>query len=161
MGLLLIAGCEKGLQPPPGFEGTVTLPINADGKVEWPDSLNGAVVTFAEFSSDLSLSNLASALVDFSQPLDTTRSSQSYFLQANYQQGYIAGVVATRIPISKILVLPRDSIALHPEYFQIIGFYHDETLDPNFLFPYSVFSLGNQRVKHGINITIPSDYNPL
>ncbi len=121
-------GCEDGLRPPSGFKGTVSFPHNQT-QVEWPDSIQGAVVAFADASTidvgNLSLDALIQNLLGFSQPLRET-ASQNYFLEA-LPGAYLAGVVGTTIPISELILQPIDSVLAHPEYFQLLGIYGFDT----------------------------------
>lgn len=150
--LLIIAACEQGLQPVTGFEGTVTLPTDNSGNIQWPDSLDGAVVVFAKYSLNISAETLPSLLLGYSQPLDLEQKHQSYFLQARPNEFYIVGVVATTVPVSQILTLPMDSLAVHPDYFKIVGFYQSPD-QPDML---GFVHFGDGEIQEGINI----DVNP-
>ena len=150
LSLLVIAGCEHGLQPVTGFEGTVTLPSDASGEVQFPDSLPGAVVAFVPYSLDLSAETLSSQILGYSQPLDLQRTTQSYFLQARPNEFYIVGVVATTVPVNRILTLPTDSLAAHPEYFQVVGFYSQPD-QPSQL---GIVHFGDDEIQSGVDIRV-------
>ena len=123
--VVLTAGCEEGLQPVNGFQGRITFPENSNGTVVWPDSLNGAVVAFADARSidieNISMESLVQNLLGFSQPLNE-RQNQEYFLEA-LPGTYIAGVVGTTVPVDQLILQPMDSLLSHPEYFQLLGIY--------------------------------------
>lgn len=118
-------GCEKGLEPIIGCEGQVRLPVDSTtGKVIWPDSLTGAVVIVAEFQWPLytSLDSLFAHIVTYSDPLDTSRPVQDFFLQTP-PGVYIGGVVALTRPIMEIMFAPFDTLKAHPEYFKPVALY--------------------------------------
>ncbi len=151
--LLIFTGCEQGLQPVTGFEGTVTLPTNDAGEVQFPDSLYGAVVAFAKFDLSLSAQTLPQKILGYSQPLDLNKPDQSYFLQAFPDEFYIVGVVATTIPINQVLILPKDSLSAHPEYFKLIGYYQNPSQPGQLGFVHFTDS----KIQDGVNIHV--NYN--
>jgi len=151
--LLTVVGCEQGLQPVTGFEGTITLPTGETGEVQFPDSLNGAVAAFVKFDLSLSAETLPQKILGYSQPLNLNRPQQPYFLQAYPDEFYIVGVIATKIPINQILTLPQDSLSAHPEYFQLIGYYRNPTQPDQLGFVHFT----DTKIQEGINITV--DYN--
>jgi len=151
--IILVVGCEHGLQPVTGFEGTVTFPTNDAGKVQFPDSLRGAVVAFVKFDLSLSAETLPQKILGYSQPLDVSQQHQSYFLQALPDDFYIVGVVATTIPISQILILPQDSLKAHPEYVKLIGFYQN----PNQPSQLGFVHFGDSEIQEGVNINVKYD----
>ncbi|MBS1271011.1 MAG: hypothetical protein MAGBODY4_00140 [Candidatus Marinimicrobia bacterium] len=159
LGIILL-GCEQGLQPVAGFQGTVTLPSDSSGVVIWPDSLEGAVVTFAATRSldpkNLSFQQIIQNFLGFSQPLDTTRHTQEYFLQAlPTPYSYVAGVVATTVPITQLLGQPVDSLSAHPEYFKVLGLYGYK---PNSLVPFGLINVKEGEVTENINFDTDYDF---
>ena len=158
MVILVVIGCEEGLQPPNGFEGTVRFPTNESGEVIWPDSLEAAVVAFADASKinfqQISFTEVLDHLLGYSQPLDTAEEQQDYFLQAlaGPDKVYIAGVVATRVPFKQIIATPIDSLGAHPEYFQIIGIHRKEKNDISFIY------VDDEEITSGIDIEVNYDF---
>lgn len=123
--LLNNVSCEKGLEPVTGFEGQISLPVDSTtGRIIWPDSLTGAVVIVAEFQYPLytSLDSLFAHIVTYSDPLDTSRSVQDYFVQTP-PGVYLGGIVALKAPIMEIMFAPFDSLKIHPDYFKPIALY--------------------------------------
>ena len=115
--------CEKGLDRVEGIEGNIHIPSDSTAeKVMWPDSLEGAVVVVAEYQLYSSIDSFFSNLVAYSDPIDTSNSSQEYFIQT-LPGIYIAGIVGVKIPIADIFFLPKDSLAAHPEYFIPLSIY--------------------------------------
>ncbi len=106
----------------------------------WPDSLESAVVAFADASEinfqQISFTEVLDHLLGYSQPLDTKRPEQEYFLQtlSGPEEVYIAGVVATKVPFKQIIATPLDSLSAHPEYFRIIGIYGTNQSDISFIY---------------------------
>ncbi len=149
---MLVWSCEHGLQPAPGFQGTVTFPSDDTGKVLWPDSLAGAVVAFADVSNlnllRLTFPQVIRNILGYTNPLDTSRTQQPYFLQAFPGRYYVAGVIATTVPISTILGQPLDSLAAHPEYFHILGLYGN----PEAIIPFRFVAVDDEEITSGIDI---------
>lgn len=142
-----------------GFQGTVTLPTDNSGAVIWPDSLEGAVVTFAATRSldpaNLSFQQIIENFLGFSQPLDTTRETQEYFLEAlPTPYSYVAGVIATTVPITQLLGQPPDSLVAHPEYFKVLGLYGYK---PNNPVPFGLITVKDGQVTDSINFAIDYD----
>jgi len=155
----MLVSCEQGLQPVAGFRGTVVLPTDNSDAVHWPDSLQGAVVTFAATRSldpqNLSFNQIIQNFLGFSQPLDTTREKQDYFLEALPTPfSYVAGVVATTVPITKLLGQPADSLSAHPEYFKILSLYGYRPTSP---VPFGLITVKEGLVTDSINFEI--DFN--
>ncbi len=153
VGLLLFVNCEKGLDPVEGFEGKIIIPIDSlSGEVIWPDSLKGAVIITAKFQQYSSIDSFFTNLIAFSDPIDTNKNEQSYFIQT-LPGIYIVGVAGIKIPISDILFLPRDSLSAHPEYFVPIGLYKL----PHSILSFESIKVNENEIERGIDITIDFD----
>lgn len=156
--VLLLAGCEQGLQPVTGFEGTVYFPTDSSDAVVWPDSLAGAVVIFVDAGGlnflHPSFSQLIQNILGFTNPLDTSRTEQPYFLEALPNKSYLAGVIASTVPIGNLLGLPTDSLAAHPEYFQLLGIYHT----PGASLPFQFVNINQEDITTGIDIMCDFNY---
>jgi len=159
IGILLLAatgwqGCEEGLDPVSGIEGVVRFPVDSlSGAVVVPDSLEGAVVIAAEFSLDYSsVDSFFAHIVAYGPALDTTVAEAPYYLQLP-PGFYIVGVVGFKISPAEILFMPKDSLALHPEYFQPVGLYKI----PDGLLPVASVRVGEAELVSGIDIDIEYD----
>jgi len=158
--LVLVMACNRGLQPVTGFEGTVTFPDNGAGEVAWPDSLLGATVIFADISEiegnifNLNFTKLVQHISGYTDPLDTNRVTQSYFLEAYPGNLYVAGVVATTVPVISLMGMSMDSLAAHPEYFRVIGVYNPS----GGALPFDFITVEEDEVTPGINITCAFDF---
>lgn len=151
--LILIFSCEEGLNPISGIEGKINIPTDPLSKeVIWPDSLHGAVIVIAEWGLYESLDSFFTHIVTFSDPLDTSKEEQSYFVQT-LSGFYIAGIIGITVEMSKIIFLPQDSVSMHPEYFVPIGLYKL----PNSTFPVGLISVQEKEITKDIDITV--NYN--
>lgn len=155
---LVLMACEQGLQPVTGFQGTVYFPTDSTGTVAWPDSLNGAVVAFVDAEAlnfpNLSFSQLVRNILGFTNPLDLSRDQQPYFLEALPGKPYLAGVIASTVPIGSLLGLPTDSLAAHPEYFHVLGLYHT----PGGSLPFKFIYVDQEEITPGIDIHCDFNY---
>ncbi len=150
-----IISCEKGLPPVSGIEGQVRMPIDSiTHQLIWPDSLHGAFVVVVEFTYPFytSLDSFFAHLVAYSDPLDTSRVVQDYFIQL--KSGiYVVGAVGIKVPVSQIVFMPRDSLKTHPEYFVPIGLFKE----PASQFPLSSVNVKPGEITSGIDLSL--DYN--
>lgn len=150
-----LIGCEQGLKPVSGIEGTISLPIDsATQQIIWPDSLYGAVAVVAEFTYPFytSLDSFFKHIVAYGEPIDTCRREQGYFIQL--KSGiYVVGVVGLKAPVAQIIFMPKDTLANHPEYFQPIGLYKS----PNSPLPVSSINVRSGEITSGIDITLQYD----
>ncbi len=116
------------------------------------------MVAFADVSSiylpSITFPQVIQNLLGYTDPLDTSRIEQPYFLQALPGRNYIAGVIATTVPISKILGQPLDTLAAHPEYFQVLGLYGN----PDELTPFRFISVDDEEITPGIDIRCDFQY---
>ncbi len=151
--LISIFSCEEGLDPVAGIEGKINIPIDSlSEEVIWPDSLQGAVIVVAEWRLYESLDSFFTHIVTFSDPLDTNKKEQSYFVQT-LPGFYIAGIIGITVEMSKIIFLPQDSLSLHPEYFVPIGLYKL----PNSTLPIGIIRVQEKEITKDIDITV--NYN--
>lgn len=141
-----------------GFQGTVYFPADSTGTVAWPDSLTGAVVVFVNAEAlnllNPSFSQLARNILGFTNPLDTSREDQPYFLEALPDKPYLAGVIASTVPIGSLLGLPADSLAVHPEYFHVLGLHHS----PGGSLPFKFIYVDQEEITPGIDIHCDFNY---
>ncbi len=151
--LTLTFSCEEGLDTVAGIEGKINIPTDSlSEKIIWPDSLQGAVIVIAECGLYESLDSFFTHIVTFSDPLDTSKKEQSYFVQT-LPGFYIAGVIGITVEMSKIIFLPQDSLSLHSEYFVPIGLYKI----PNSTLPIGIIRVQEKEITKEIDITI--NYN--
>lgn len=152
---LLMTACERGLQPVSGIEGTITIPTDsATGRISWPDSLYGAVIVVAEFTYPFytSLDSFFKHIVAYSDPLDTSRSRQDYFIQLKSGL-YVVGAVGLKAPVTQVVFLPQDTLANHPEFFQPIGLYKA----PGSPSPISSINVEAGKITSGVDLTLQYD----
>lgn len=148
-----MVSCEEGLDPVAGIEGVVRFPTDSlTGAVNFPDSLEGAVVVVADFSPTYTaVDSFFAHIVAYSAALDTTLAAAPYYVQLA-PGFYFVGVVGLTEPLTEILFLPLDSLVQHPEYFKPIGLYH---------LPESTLGISSIRVGEGewlTEIDIDVDY---
>jgi hypothetical protein len=153
--VVFLSGCEQGLQPVGGIEGTITFPIDSvTQQIIWPDSLYGAVAVVAEFAYPFytSLDSFFKHIIAYGEPIDTSQNEQDYFIQL--KSGiYVVGVVGLKVPVAQIIFMPKDTLVSHPEYFQPIGLY--KSVDSPL--PISSINVRSGEVTSGIDITLQYD----
>ncbi len=59
-------------------------------------------------------------------------------------------MVGLKIPLLQLLLLPGDSLAAHPEYFQPLGIYKT----PESIFPFTSIYVSDEEVLADIDITV-------
>lgn len=148
-----MVSCEEGLDPVTGIEGVVHFPVDSlTETVNFPDSLEGAVVVVADFSPTYTaVDSFFAHIVAYSAALDTTLAEAPYYVQLA-PGFYFVGVVGLTKPLTEILFMPLDSLSAHPEYFKPIGLYH---------LPESTLGISSIRVGEGewlTEIDIDVDY---
>jgi len=151
--LTLNFSCEEGLNPISGIEGKINIPTDPLSKeVIWPDSLQGAVIVIAEWGLYESLDSFFTHIVTFSDPLDTSKEEQSYFVQT-LPGFYIAGIIGIEKEMSEIIFLPQDSLSTYLDYFVPIGLYKI----PNSTLPIGLIRVQEKEITKDIDITV--NYN--
>ncbi|MCK4445686.1 MAG: hypothetical protein KAW56_01235 [Candidatus Marinimicrobia bacterium] len=151
--LNLTFSCEEGLDPVAGIEGKINIPTDSlSENIVWPDSLQGAVIVIAEFGLYESLDSFFTHIVTFSDPLDTSKEEQSYFVQT-LPGFYIASIIGITEKMSEIIFLLQDSLSMHLEYFVPIGLYKL----PNSTLPIGIIRVQEKEIIKDIDITINYD----